>query len=106
MKFSVHIDASLPQLAWLAEIDRKALTVRAMVGSSVEVGSDFLVAGVWDGRFADGRFDTTECVFGTGLAARSGTVFLVSSATLTDAVYYRELGAQIIAANSLPLLLA
>jgi hypothetical protein len=106
MKLSVRIDASLPQLAWLAEIDREALDVRATIGSSVEVASDFLVAGVWDGRFADGRFDTTECFFGTGLVTRSGSVVLVPSAALTDAVYYRELGARIVAANSLSLLLA
>jgi hypothetical protein len=43
MRLSARIDASLPQLAWLAEIDREALVVRATVGSSVEVGSDFLV---------------------------------------------------------------
>src|SRR3954451_659807 len=106
MKLSVRIDASLPQLAWLVEIDREALVVRATVGNSVEVGSDFLVSGVWDGRFADGRFDATECFFGTGLVIRSSTAVLVSSAALADAVYYRELGKRVIAANSLSLLLA
>jgi hypothetical protein len=106
MRLSVHIDASLPQLAWVAEIDRETLVVRATVGNSVEVASDFLVAGAWDGRYADGHFDTTECFFGTGLIARSGAAVLVSSAALTDAVYYRQAGLRVIAANSLPLLLA
>ena len=60
MKFSARIDSSLPQLAWLAEIDRETLAVRATVGSSVEVGSDLLVAGVWVRPFQDVAFDNTD----------------------------------------------
>lgn len=97
---------SLPQLAWLATVERHDLALTAMFGSRVEQGPDFLVAGVWNGHFGEGAFEATDCFFGTGLVIRDGAVTFVSSAAMTDAIYYTESEDRLTAANSLPLLLA
>lgn len=106
MLVSFRINPALPRLAWMAEVERQNLAVTAIFGRCVEHGPDFAVAGVWNGRFGDGAFETTDCFFGTGLVIRDGAVTFVSSAALTDAIYYTESDGRLVAANSLPLLLA
>src|SRR5258707_284338 len=106
MKASFRVNVKLPQLAWIAEVDRASLTVSANFGSSVECGPDFLVAGVWSGPFSAGDFETTDCFFGTGFVVRENCVIFVPSAAISDAIYYCESAARLLAANSLPLLLA
>ena len=106
MTVCFHMNVSLPKLAWIAEVERKNLAVSAVFGGCVEHSRNFLVAGVWNGRFAEGGFETTDCFFGTGLIVRDDAVTFVPSAGLTDAIYYRESDGRLIAANSLPLLLA
>ena len=106
MRADFCMNGALPQLAWMAEIDRESLAVSAVFGRSVEYGDDFLVAGVWNGPFSKGDFGSTDCLFGTGLLIRDGAVILVPSAAITDAIYYAERGGRVVAANSLPMLLA
>src|SRR6266481_3960627 len=106
MKASFRVNVKLPQLAWIAEVDRANLTVNANFGISVECGRDFLVAGVWNGPFSAGDFENTDCFFGTGFVAREDCMTFVPSAALNDAIYYCERDARLLAANSLPLLLA
>jgi hypothetical protein len=97
---------ALPKLAWLAVVDRDADSVRVHHGSDVEVRDDFFIEGAWNGRFEDGDFATTDCIFGTGAVARKDSVTFVSSATTTDYLYYRQSDRAVAVANSLPLLLA
>jgi hypothetical protein len=103
---SFCINAALPRLAWIAKVDRSNRTISAMLGRSVECGPDFLVAGVWNGPFKAGDFDATDCFFGTGFVVRENCVIFVPSAAITDAIYYFESASHVVAANSLPLLLA
>lgn len=106
MTVSFRINPALPRLAWLAKVDRDSLSVIATCGSRVECGRDFIVAGVWNGPFRVGDFATTDCFFGTGIIIRDDQVIFVTSAGMVDAIYYREHATSLIAANSLPLLLA
>jgi hypothetical protein len=101
-----RVNPALPRLAWIVELDRVELAVSAIVGSSVECGPDFLVAGVWNGPFRAGDFDLTDCSFGSGMTVRNDCVTFVPSAAFTEAIYYSERASRLIAANSLPLLLA
>jgi hypothetical protein len=96
----------LPQLAWIAKINRENLRVSAIVGDNIEYGQDFLVAGVWDGPFKDGAFENTDAFFGTGPIARGRSVILALNAGISEAIYYHVGKAGVIASNSLPLLLA
>ena len=103
---SIQINSSLPRLAWIVKVDCQNLRVSAVIGDNVEYGPDFLVAGIWDGPFKDGAFENTDAFFGTGLIARGRSVTLVPSAGISDAVYYHVNDTNVLASNSLPLLLA
>lgn len=97
---------NLPALAWIATIGAAGdCTVEH--GRLVEARADFLVEGIWNGRFEDGGFDECESFFGSGIVRRSsGEVMAVPSSTTVDYLYYRERPGQLICSNSLPFLLA
>jgi hypothetical protein len=103
---SFRLNVTLPQLAWIATVDRVNFSVMASFGASVEWGDDFLVAGVWNGTFSAGGFHSTDCFFGTGFVVQEEAVIFVPSAAITDAIYYSESTTRVVATNSLPLLLA
>ncbi|HWG35343.1 MAG TPA: hypothetical protein VN650_14335 [Gemmatimonadaceae bacterium] len=96
----------LPKLGWLAIVDHSTRSVRVAHGDLVEIRGSWFVEGVWDGDFAEGAFDTTDCFFGSGGVARGDSVVFVSSASTTDYLYYATSDSRTFVANSLPLLLA
>ena len=106
MTFRCLRNENLPALAWIATISASGdCTIEH--GRLVEARDDFLVEGIWNGRFEDGGFDACESFFGSGLLRRSsGEVVVVPSSTTVDYLYYRERPDQLICSNSLPFLLA
>ena len=58
--------ASLPKLAWLATLDLVSGELSVQHGSAVERRDEWLVEGVWDGAFEEGRFHESENFFGSG----------------------------------------
>ena len=44
---------TLPQLAWVAEVDRKHEIVTLVHGPKVEVRENFFIEGVWNGPFEE-----------------------------------------------------
>lgn len=106
MELKAVTNSSLPKLAWVADVDRKKETVTLFNGSSVEVGANFFIEGVWNGPFKDGGFAETDCVFGTGGVLDADSIRFVPSASTVDSLYYKEEGAYVIVSNSLPLLLS
>lgn len=99
-------NARLPQLAWVAEINRANSSVILTHGLRVEVRERFFIEGVWDGPFHLGEFGATDCVFGSGGLLTENSVRFVPSAATTDHLYYDEDGDRVTVSNSLPLLLA
>ena len=97
---------SLPQLAWVAEVDRKREIVTLVHGAKVEVRENFFIEGVWNGPFESGNFGETDCVFGSGGILSDESIRFVTSTATTDYLYYGEAGEQVTVSNSLPLLLA
>jgi hypothetical protein len=97
---------SLPQLAWVATVNRKSGLVTLEHGQHVEVREKFFVEGVWNGPFERGDFSETDCVFGTGGIIIDEAIRFVPSASTVDYLYYAEDRAAVIVSNSLPLLLA
>lgn len=107
MELNFEPRAGLPPLAWLARIQKNAETATIAHGPLVETRGSFFVEGIWDGPFSAGGFGRTACVFGSGgVSTRPGEIVLVSSGTSVDYLYHRDLPEQVLASNSLPLLLA
>ena len=96
----------LPQLAWVADVDRTHGLVTLVHGPRVEVREHFFIEGVWDGPFQLGEFGTTDCVFGSGGLLTESSIRFVPSAATTDYLFYDEDGEHVTVSNSLPLLLA
>lgn len=104
MEFNFIRNDDLPQLAWIAAFQSGKCLIEH--GSTVETSSKYFVEGVWDGRFADGKFAECETFFGSGaILSGSDVVFVPSSAT-TDFLYYTDRTYDFLCSNSLPFLLA
>jgi hypothetical protein len=107
MQLKAVVSQSLPQLAWVAEVNRRSGLITLVHGRKVEVRPNFFIEGVWNGSFADGDFGETDCVFGSGAILNDQSIRFVPSASTVDSLHYAESGAGVITvSNSLPLLLA
>ena len=106
MRFHYTSMADWPPLAWLARCRRDETTVAVFHGPRVEIADDWFCEAVWDGAFADGDFDRTDLVFGSGARARAGGVCFVSSGSTVDRLQSLDTGDASWVSNSLPCLLA
>src|SRR6476620_4010998 len=106
MQLQAISGVSLPQLAWVAEVDRKREIVTLVHGTKVEVRENFFIEGVWNGPFESGNFGETDCVFGTGAILGDTSIRFVTSASTVDCLYYAESAIGITVSNSLSLILA
>ena len=96
---------SLPKLAWLATVDRRAGTAHVRHGSAVEVREKFFIEGTRNGDFEAGDLASTDCVFGSGAVIRGETLLFVTSCSTTDGLFVSK-GWNVFVSNSLPFLLA
>lgn len=80
-------DKNLPRLAWIAEyeFDNRYLIVHH--GQDVEVGDDYVVEGVWDGRYKDQDYDVCNHFFGSGLKISHNKLIAVPSTGLVDRIF-------------------
>jgi hypothetical protein len=95
-----------PKLAWVATFNEGSLNIQVLHGPCVETCDAWCVEAVWAGPFADGDFDRTDLVFGTGIRHRQTHVAFVSSGTTLDRLWYFRNAAGWQVSNSLPALLA
>lgn len=105
MKLNAIKNGAFPPLAWLAEC-RENGDVLVWHGSRVEIGDDFFVEGVWNGKFSDASFDRTDCFFGSGGRVVGDALTIVPSASTVDYCYYSARKGCTKISNSLPLMLA
>lgn len=77
----MHIKSQLipswPKLAWYATWSRQGEVVNICHGAGVEIGTDRIFEGVWDGNFKEGEFDRSSVFTGTGLLVHNNEVTLV-----------------------------
>jgi hypothetical protein len=99
-------DQSVPQLGWVAEVNRRSGKVTLVHGRKVEVRQNFFIEGVWNGPFNEGDFGETDCIFGSGAILNDVSIRFVASASTVDSLFYAEEGMRVTVSNSLPLLLA
>jgi len=95
-----------PKLAWVAVCRDGSEDVVVRHGPLVEVREEWIAEAVWAGAFAEGDFDRTDLVVGTGIRNRGDHVVFVSSGTAVDRLWHGEHGDCRYVANTLPGLLA
>jgi hypothetical protein len=98
--------ASLPKLAWLAEVETGTNVVTVHHGSSVETAPQWCVEGTWDGPFEDGDFQRAENLFGSGVRVDGQTLVFCSSVALVDRLFHVTWDGRLVVSNSLIQLLA
>jgi len=106
MKLQYVPMAHWPPLAWLARCPHGGDSVAVYHGPGVETTDDWFCEAVWDGAFADGDFDRTDLVFGSGARLRSGVVTFVSAGSTVDRLQSLAADDSLWVSNSLPCLLA
>jgi len=95
-----------PKLAWLARMAAGSREIEVLHGPMVETADDWIVEAVWAGSFADGDFDRSDLVYGTGVRRRGDKAVFVTSATGVNSLWHVRLGGTQYVSNSLPALLA
>jgi len=94
-----------PGLAWLARLRRDTDAVSVLHGVGVETRADWFCEAAWDGPFAEGGFDRTDIVTGSGARLREGELVFVSSGSTVDRLQFVRHEDEILVSNSLPCLL-
>lgn len=105
MKLQCDKKQHWPMLAWVCAVEQGSKTARLFHGPMVEITESWAIEGVWDSSFADGDFDKTDLVFGSGVRVRPEGLYFVSSATGMDRLWFVEKGDSFYVSNSLPGLL-
>jgi len=106
MQLDYTLRENWPPLAWLARCPRSHGTVEVWHGRQVEVHPDWFCEAVWDGAYADGGFDRTDLVFGSGGRRRPDGIHFVTAGTTVDRVQVLDAGNVVWVSNSLSCLLA
>jgi len=96
----------LPKLGWWADFDKSNDSLSVLHGTSVEIGDQFLVEGVWDGDFPLAGFHRSESFFGSGIRLEDGDVYFVAASAPVDRLFIGQDGTHIYASNSLLIMLA
>ncbi len=95
-----------PPLAWIAECAPGSERVVVRYGPRVECRPGWFCEAIWDGAFADGDFDRSDSVFGSGGRARPEGVVFVSSSATVDRLCSAEVDGRTLVSNSLACLAA
>lgn len=95
-----------PSLAWLAKCEPGNPTVTVLHGSRIEKRADWFCEAVWAGDFAEGGFDTTDIVAGSGGRIRASRLTFVSSGSTLDRLHFMTTREATWVSNSLACLLA
>jgi hypothetical protein len=106
MRLSPRLVPGWPKLAWVATFTRGSGTIEVLHGPMVETAEDWCVEAVWAGEFAEGDFDRTDLVFGTGVRCHDDHAVFVSSGSTLDRLWYIQDSGRCCVSNSLPALLA
>jgi hypothetical protein len=106
MRLVSTVIRSWPKLAWVAATAEDSSEVSVLHGPCMESRADWCAEAVWAGGFAEGDFDRTDRVFGTGVRIRGDAVVFVSSASVMDRLWVIRGQGNTHVSNSLPAILA
>ncbi len=93
-------------LAWLAECAKDKPSIRVFHGEWLETKEQWFFEGVWAGTFAEGNFDCTDVVAGSGARIQQDNVIFVSSGSNLDRLHVLKRQDKTLISNSLCCLLA
>ncbi|OQW35057.1 MAG: hypothetical protein A4E19_01665 [Nitrospira sp. SG-bin1] len=93
-----------PPLTWVAQCSNTEMVL--LHGSRVELEQDWFAEAVWPGAFAEGGFDQTDLVFGSGGRVYESSVTFVSSGSTLDRLVSIQVGKHVYVSNSLVALCA
>lgn len=107
MVFVYNVIDSLPALAWLAKIEKDSSIISICCGNKVEITNSYFVAGVWDGDFNKGDFDTCRfsCCTGGKLTDIMGGVKFCTPIHLQESLFSIKTQNSLYVSNSLAFLL-
>lgn len=105
MKLAYTCMDDWPPLAWLATC-QPGDAAEVMHGPRVETRPDWFAEAVWEGDFAEGEFDRTDLVYGSGGRVRADGLTFVSAASTVDRLHSLEVDGRVYVSNSLACLLA
>lgn len=97
---------ALPKLGWIATLDLRSNRLHVAHGAAVECRPQWMVEGLWDGRFADGDFHRGAHLFGSGIRLDRDAIYFMPSCALVDRLFYCRNGDELLVSNSLLSLLA
>ena len=106
MKFQYKVIPRWPPLAWVAELAGDSASIRVRHGEWVETREPWFCEAVWAGEFADGDFDATDIVAGSGVRIRGDRLLFVASGSNLDRLHVLRSPDATFVSNSLCCLLA
>ena len=106
MRFEFVPCATLPRLAWCAQLRQGSDAARVYHGPWVETREGWFVEGAWTGDFERGELDGARFNVGTGGVLRAGRAVFCTQSDMIERLYSVRVGAELFLSNSLVFLLA
>ncbi|HEY8152731.1 MAG TPA: hypothetical protein VII72_01245 [Myxococcota bacterium] len=106
MRFEFVLCASLPRMAWCAQLQQGSELVRVHHGPWVETREGWFVEGAWSGDFEAGELDRAAFNLGSGGVLRAGRAVFCTQSDTIERLYSVRVGAELFLSNSLVFLLA
>lgn len=106
MRFEFVPCATLPRLAWCAQLRQGSGIARVYHGPWVETHADWFVEGAWTGDFERGELDAALFNLGTGGVLREGRAVFCTQSDMIERLYSVRVGDELCVSNSLVFLLA
>lgn len=105
-ELTTYLDIDMPRLGWFSKVNKQENTIKAWHGDFVEVGTHYVVEGVWDGDFNSMEFDSSNHFFGSALKIVGDSIIIVPSTALVDRIFIGESSNFLYISNSLILMLS
>jgi hypothetical protein len=105
MRFAYVERDNWPELAWLAKLRPGNPVIEVHRGRRVEVTEDWYGDIAWGGRYAEGGFDATDIVAGSGGLLRGDSAYFVSPGSTVDRLQSLSTDSATFVSNSLTCLL-
>jgi hypothetical protein len=105
MRFEFVPCATIPRLAWCAQLRRGEDVARIYHGPWVETRDGWFVEGAWTGEFERGELDTARFNLGTGGVLRAGRAVFCTQSDMIERLYALRSEPGLYLSNSLVFLL-
>jgi hypothetical protein len=106
MRFAFVPCATLPRLAWCAQLRQGSDVARVYHGPWLETRGDWFVEGAWTGDFERGELDAALFNLGSGGVLRGGRAVFCAQSDMIERLYSVRVGDELYVSNSLVFLLA